>query len=80
MTDLVRPRRQPRRQPAQDKYYLSQEAEDGDPLLFEDPADVTTDTDSELAAGWDEDDDEDFDPDEVMEDFEMVQHDHRMSP
>jgi hypothetical protein len=36
-----------------------------------------------LAGDWDEEDkseDDDFDPDEEIEDFEMVQHDHRMSP
>ena len=79
VTDLIRPSRDLRHQPAQDRYYLSQEAEDRDPLLFEDPGDATTDTESHLAGGWDEDEDDEFDPDEVMEDFEMVQHDHCMS-
>ena len=79
VTDLVRPSRDLRRQPAADRYFLSQEAETGDPLVEDDLGGNTTDTESHLAGGWDDDDD-DFDPDEVMEDFEMVQHDHRMSP
>ena len=83
VTDLLRPSRDNRRQPAQDRYFLSYEAEEGDPLLNEDPADATTDSESHLAGGWDEDDDEDededFNPNEVMEDIEMVQKDRNMS-
>jgi hypothetical protein len=42
----------------------------------------TTDTESHLAGGWDEDssNSDEFDPDEVMKDSEMAQHDHHMSP
>jgi hypothetical protein len=58
--------------------FLAIEAEEGDPLLVDDPASVTTDSEEELADGWDEDGDDDFDPDEDMEDFEMVQKDHNM--
>jgi hypothetical protein len=57
-------------------YFLAAEAKEGDPLLIDDPAGVTTDSEEELADGWDEDGD--FDPDEDMEDFEMVQKDHNM--
>jgi hypothetical protein len=83
VTDLVRPSRDHRHRPAEDRYFLSYEAQDGDPLLEEDLSGETTDTESHLAGGWDEEDedqDQDFDPDEVIEDFEMVQKDHRMSP
>jgi len=78
VTDILRPISRSRRLPAQDRYYLSHEAEAGDPLCFEDPADATTDSDS-LPDGWDDDDEEDFDPDEEAEDIEMVQRDHHMS-
>jgi hypothetical protein len=80
VTDLVRLSRDLRRQLALDRYFLSQEAEAGDLLIEDDLGDNTTDTKSHLAGGWDKDDDDDFDPDEVMEDFEIVQHDYRMSP
>lgn len=67
VSDLVRPRRDNRRNPAEDMYYLAQEAEDGDPLVFKDPDNATMDTESHIAADWDEEDedeDEDFNPDE----------------
>ena len=44
-----------------------------------DPAEQTTDSEDDLADGWDEDEDEDFDPDVEMEDIEMVRRDHLMS-
>ena len=80
MTDLIRPPSvRARRLPARDTYFLSQEAEAGDPLCIEDPADATTDIDDQ-GDGWDkEDSDEEFDPDEEAEDHEMVQEDHNMS-
>ena len=82
MTDLVRPSRDYRHQPAQDRYFLSQEAKAGDPIINGDLGNDTTDTESHLAGGWDEDssNSSEFDPNEVMEDFEMVQHDHHISP
>jgi hypothetical protein len=65
---------------ARDSYYTAEEAKAGDPRVVEDPADQTTDSEAELGDSWDEDDDEDFDPDVEMEDIEMVQRDHHMSP
>jgi hypothetical protein len=67
--------------PARDRYFLSQEAEDGDPLCI-DNNDTTTDIEDCLGDDWDSDDtkDNEFDPDEDMEDIEMVQKDHNMSP
>jgi len=47
--------------------------------VVRDPADYTTDTEDDLADGWDDDDQDDFDPDVEMEDIEMVQRDHHMS-
>ena len=52
-------------------------------MCVEDPAGDTTDSEGHLGDGWDEEDEEDdaeFDPDEDMEDIEMVQKDHHMSP
>jgi hypothetical protein len=77
-TDFLRPQRE-RRGPAQDKYFLSLEANVGDPLLNEDPAGNTTDTEEHPRDDWNEEDDDDFDPDEDVEDIEMVQRDHCMS-
>jgi len=64
---LLRPRRE-HRKPAQDRYFTSQEAE------AEDPTSNTTDSETHLGSSWDEDeeDDAEFDPDEDMEDVEMV--------
>ena len=56
---------------------MSHEAESGDLLCIEDPTNATTDSDS-LLDGWDDDNEEDFDPDEEVEDIEMVQRDHHM--
>jgi hypothetical protein len=81
VTDFVRPQRE--RRLARDRYFLSQEAEEGDPLCFEDPAEATTETDANVGDNWDSDeteDDEDFNPNEEMEDMEIVQKDHNMSP
>jgi hypothetical protein len=78
--EFLRPQRD-RRDPAQDRYFTSQEADEGDPLCYEDPDAMTIDTESHIGDDWDDDDgDEEFDPDEDAEDFEMVQRDHRMSP
>ena len=71
------------RRPARDRYFLSQEVEQGDPLCLEDPADATTESDIHPSDNWDSDDTQDedeFDPDEDMEDMEMVQKDYNMSP
>jgi hypothetical protein len=76
--DQLRPQRI-KCKPVRDCYYTAEEAEAGDPLLVEDPAEKTTDSEDD---GWDEGDpseDEDFDPDVEMEDTEMVQRDHLMS-
>jgi hypothetical protein len=73
------PSRRTKRLLARDRYFLSQEAEAGDPLCIEDPANATTDTDDQGDDGWDEEDsDEEFDPDEEAEDHEMVQQDYNM--
>jgi hypothetical protein len=82
VTEFLRPQRE-HRKPAQNRYFTSAEAEAGDPLCIEDPAGETTDTESDLRSGWDEDDkdeDAEFDPDVDIEDIEMVQKDHHMSP
>ena len=81
MTDHLRPQRI-KRLLAKDCYYTVEEAEAGDPLVVEDPAEKTTDSEDDLADGWDEpnsSEDEDFDPDVEMEDIDMVQRDHIMS-
>jgi hypothetical protein len=80
VTDFLRPRKQ--HYLARDRYFLSQEAEAGDPLCLEDADRATTETEDYLGDGWDsnETDDDDFDPDEDVEDIEMVQKDHHMSP
>jgi hypothetical protein len=59
---------------AQDRYFLSQEVEQGDPLCLEDPTDATIDSDTHLGDNWDSEDteDDDFDPDKDIEDMEMV--------
>jgi len=77
VTDLLRLQRPQRikREPARDCYYTAEEAEAGDPLLVDDPAEKTTDSKDDPADGWDEpnsDEDEDFDPDVEMEDIERV--------
>ena len=58
---------------------MSQEAKARDPL-FEDPSNATIDTNNYIVDGQDEDKDEDFDPNEDIEDFEIVQKDYYMSP
>jgi len=73
---LLRPQRT-KRLPARDRYFLSQEAEEGSPLCFEDPADATTESEDQ-DDGWDENDSDEFDPDEEAEDYAMVQQDHHM--
>ena len=81
MTDHLRPQRI-KRLPAKDCYYTVEEAEAGDPLVVKDPAEKTTDSEDDLADGWDEpnsSEDKDFDPDVEIEDIEMVQRDHIMS-
>jgi hypothetical protein len=48
-----------------------------------DPTEESTDSEEDLADGWDEansSEDEDFDLDVEMEDIEVVQKDYRMSP
>ena len=75
--DLLRPQRPQRikRQPARDCYFTAEEAEAGDPHVVENPAEETTESENDLADGWDEpnsSEDEDFDPDVEMEDIEMV--------
>jgi hypothetical protein len=67
-----------KRLPARNRYFLSQEAEEGSPLCLEDPADATTDTEGQ-DDGWDEDESDEFDPDKEVEDYAMVQQDHHMS-
>lgn len=71
MTDFLRLQRE-RRGLAWDKYFLSLEADAGDPLLNEDPAGDTTDTEENPRDDWGEEDDDNFDPDEDAEDIEMV--------
>ena len=66
--------------PAQDRYFLSQEAKARDPLCVKDPADATTDTKDHGDEAWDEEDSNDeFDLDKEVEDYEMVQQDHHMT-
>jgi hypothetical protein len=66
--------------PARDRYFLSQEAEVGDPLCIEDSVNTTTDTEDHNDKAWDkEDSDDEFDPDKEAEDYEMVQQDHHMT-
>jgi hypothetical protein len=79
VTDLLplRPQRA-KRLPAQNRYFLSQEAEEGSPLCLEDPTNATTDTEDQ-DDGWDEDEGDEFDPDKEVEDYAMVQQDHHMS-
>jgi hypothetical protein len=81
VTQLLRlPSERTRRVPARDRYFLSQEAEAGDPLCVEDPANATTDTEDHDDEAWDEENsDDEFDPDEEVEDYEMVQQDHHMT-
>jgi hypothetical protein len=81
VAELLRPQRL-RRLPARDRYFTEEEAEAGDPRVVEDPADQTTESEDELGEGWDPEDskDDDFDPDVVMEDIEIVQRGHNMSP
>jgi len=80
VTDLLHaPSERTKRLLARDRYFLSQEAEAGDPLCYEDPANATTDTEDHGDKAWDEDSDKEFDPDKEVEDYEMVQHDHHMS-
>jgi hypothetical protein len=62
---------------ARDRYFLSQEAEEGSPLCLEDPADATTESEDQ-DDGWDEEESDEFDPDEEAEDYAMVQQDHHM--
>jgi hypothetical protein len=69
--DLLRPQRI-KRQPARDCYFTAEEAEAGDTLVVQDPVGETTDSEDQLADGWDDDDEDDFDPDVEMEDVEMV--------
>jgi len=85
VTDLLRPQRPQRirHEPARDCYYTAKEAEAGDPLLVDDPAEKTTDSEDDPADSWDEpgsDEDKDFDPDVEMEDIDKVQRDHCMTP
>jgi hypothetical protein len=84
--EILRPKRD-HRKPAQNRYFTSKEAE-GDPLCVEDSIDETTDTNSNPGEGWDsegedrdedKDEDKDFNPDEDMEDTEMVEKDYNMS-
>ena len=72
----LRPRRT-KRLPARDRYFLSQEAEEDSPLCLEDPADATIE--SEDQDSWDEEESDEFDLDEEVEDYAMVQQDHHMS-
>jgi hypothetical protein len=44
-----------------------------------DQADYTTDTEDDLADGWDNNNEDNFDPDVEMKNIEMVQRDHHMS-
>jgi hypothetical protein len=80
VTDFLRPRME--HHPARDRCFLSQEAEAGDPLRLEDTDGATTETEDHLGDGWDsnETEDDDFDPDKDIEDIEMVQKDHYISP
>jgi hypothetical protein len=81
MREILRPQRI-KHLPARDCYFTAEEAEAGDPRVVEDPINQTTDSENELGEGWDPDDpnDEEFDLDVEMEDIEMVQRDHNMSP
>jgi hypothetical protein len=63
--------------PARNRYFLSQEADEGSPLCLEDPANATTDTEDQ-DDGWDKDESDEFDPNEEVEDYAMVQEDHHM--
>jgi hypothetical protein len=67
-----------KRLPARNRYFLSQDAEAGSPLCLEDPANATTDTEDE-DNGWDEEESDEFDPDEEVEDYSMIQEDHHMT-
>lgn len=80
VADLLLPPRPKRtkRLPARNRYFLSQEAKEGSPLCLEDPADATTDTEDQ-DDGWDEEESDNFDPNEEVEDYAMVQQDHHMS-
>jgi hypothetical protein len=80
VTELLRPQRL-RRLPARNRYFTEEEAKAGDPCVVKDPADQTTESEDELGEGWDLKDSEDdnFDPDVVMEDIEIVQRDYNMS-
>jgi hypothetical protein len=51
VTDLLRPQRPQRirHEPARDCYYTAKEAKAGDPLLVNDPAEKTTDSEDNLA-------------------------------
>jgi hypothetical protein len=80
VTQLLRPlSERTKRMPARDRYFLSQEAEAGDPLCVEDAADATTDTEDHGDEAWDKDSsDDEFDPDKEVENYEMVQQDYYM--
>jgi hypothetical protein len=80
VTDLLRlPSQRIKRLPARDCYFTAEETEAGDPHIVIDPTELTTDSEDDLADGWDDDEEDEFDPDDEMEDSEMVQEDHHMS-
>jgi hypothetical protein len=74
VTDLLRlPFERIKHLPAQDRYFLSQEAEEGDPMCIEEAANATIDSRDGDSDGFDKDEsDEEFDLDEEAEDYEMV--------
>jgi hypothetical protein len=47
VTDFLRPQRE-RHEPARDRYFTSQEADEGDPLCYEDPNAMTIDTETHI--------------------------------
>jgi hypothetical protein len=73
------PSQRTKRLPARDRYFLFAEAEEGDPACYEDPEDATIENEDPGDEGWDDEgSDNEFDPDEEAEDYEMVQEDHNM--
>ena len=85
VTDLLWPQRLQhiRHEPARDCYYTAKEAKAGDPLLVNDPAEKTTNSEDNPVDGQDKpssDKDKDFDPNVEMEDIDKVQQDYCMTP
>jgi uncharacterized protein YqfA (UPF0365 family) len=66
---------------AKDCYFTAKEAEAGDPLIVDNPAQETTEDENDLADSWDNNDEEEFDPDADMKDtgIEDNEEDYDMS-